>query len=68
MASALRAKSDEVGSVLDWSGMAFGSFMVRRDQRIWLASWCHCAAALGNPELSSPSGKPGYCPSVATLG
>jgi len=40
--------------MLDWSGMAFSGVMVRRNQRIGLAAWCHCAAALGNPELSDP--------------
>jgi hypothetical protein len=32
MASALRANSDEVGSMLEWSGMAFLRPMVRRNR------------------------------------
>jgi hypothetical protein len=27
---------------------------VRRNLRIELAPWCHCATALGNPELALP--------------
>jgi hypothetical protein len=30
---------------LEWSGMAFSGFMVRRNLRNGLAPWCHCAAA-----------------------
>jgi hypothetical protein len=34
MASALRAKSDEVGSILEWSGMASGGFL----RSLWCAA------------------------------
>src|ERR1700722_20191377 len=53
MTSALRAKSDEVGSMLDWSGMAFSGLWCAAISAA-VAAWCHCAAALGNPELSDP--------------
>ena len=36
----------------------FQLFIVRRNFCIGLASWCHCAAASGNPELSASWGKP----------
>jgi hypothetical protein len=38
-----------VGSVLEWSGMAFRSLWCAANPALGLASWCHCAAALGNP-------------------
>src|SRR6266852_1002220 len=33
--------------------------MLRRNPALWLVSWCHCATALGNPELL-PMGNAGY--------
>jgi hypothetical protein len=39
--------------------MAFSGFMVRRNLRNWLLPWCHCATALGNPELFDRDGMPG---------
>jgi len=29
--------------------------MVRRNPALRQAPWCHCAAVLGNPEISVPS-------------
>src|SRR6478609_7321308 len=49
--------------------MAFSSLLCAADPALGLVSWCHCPAALGNPELSAPAGNadmpPGDCdPSV----
>jgi hypothetical protein len=44
----LRAKSDEAGSILDWSGMASGNFVMRRNLcELGLPS-CHRAGGLRN--------------------
>jgi hypothetical protein len=48
--SALRAKSDEAGSMLEWSGMAFARCEVRRDLRRWSLTWCHRAGGLCNQQ------------------
>jgi hypothetical protein len=44
MTSALRANSSDLGSIVEWSGMASDRFMVRRNPALGLASWCHWAA------------------------
>ncbi|HLX15756.1 MAG TPA: hypothetical protein VKS24_11185 [Bradyrhizobium sp.] len=47
--------------------MAFSGFLVRRNLRNGLAPWCHCAAALRNPELPKPGGSSGKSIEVAAL-
>jgi hypothetical protein len=44
--------------MLEWSGMAFRRLWWRRNLRRPMP-WCHCAAALGNPELFEPLAGPG---------
>src|ERR1700687_2611472 len=60
MASALRAKSDEGGAGAELSGMTFSSLLCAANPALELASWCHCAAVLGNPQLPLPRRMPGY--------
>src|SRR5258708_15983289 len=43
--------------------MAFSGLWCAAIWALGLASWCHCAAALGNQELSIPRGLPWDLPS-----
>src|SRR5712671_3601941 len=43
--------------------MAFSGLWCAAIWALGLASWCHCAAALGNPEFSIPRGLPWDLPS-----
>src|SRR5216683_5262406 len=47
--------------------MAFGSLLCAADPALGLASWCHCAAALGNPELSVPRECRDFLSAIASL-
>jgi hypothetical protein len=58
MVSALWANSDEAGSILERSDMAFRDLVFAPQLAGRLASWCHCAAIRRNLNFGSAPGLP----------